>query len=614
MIRRLSLIFLLIISLHGFSQTGPGGVGNSSDNGLWLKADDIVGSNGSNVPLWNDRSGNGIDAYQTTSSRNPLFYNNSSMNNQPVVRLDGVDDQLVIDDAYILDTGIAMTYIVAIRPNNLNNSARGILGKRITYTNPSEYAYTWFFYHSNNLFLDINTQNNRFNTSTAFSNATNYILSFEFDGTQPSSSRSKIFSENNLLRTASESSTHITNSNQQVVIGALNVDYGTYLGADYGDIIHYNRALNQVERIIVNNYLSAKYNIPLSGNDLYKQDEAINGNYDYEVAGIGRIDASNQHTNSRGSSIIRIFNPRNLGNNEFLMWGHNNDSLVPTETTDIPSPLTARWKRVWRVSELNTLGSAVNVGNIDMEWDLSGMGSVNAAHLRLLIDTDNDGSFADETPIAGAVNTSGSRFTFNNVSGISNARRFTLGTINSTATPLPIELLSFNAKMFHKSVLLKWLTATEINNDYFEIEHSINAIDWNTLDKVKGAGTSSSQISYTFLHHHPIDGDNYYRLKQTDFDGSFSYSDIQAISKEKNNLNVIIYPNPADQIASIDNTDSFTEIQIFTINGKSVDIPVEVKQSQIEINTSSLENGTYIIRISDSYHGIVETKKLIVQH
>lgn len=440
-------------------------------------------------------------------------------------------------------------------------------------------------------------------------------MSFEFDGSQALNSRSKIFSEDALIKTNKESSTKITNSNQKVVIGALNEDYRAYIEADFGDIIHYNRTLNPAERIIINNYLSAKYNISLGGNDVYKNDNSSNGNFDFEVAGIGRIDASNLHNNSKGSSIIRIFNPSNLDNNEFLMWGHNNDSLIANEITDIPSSITARFSRVWRASELNnTAFAAVDVGDIDMEWDLSGLGAVTASDLRLLIDTDNDGTFADETPINGAVNTSGNLFVFSNVSGISNERRFTLGTINSIATPLPIELLSFNAKMFNKNVLLKWVTATEINNNYFEIEHSSNAKDWKTFGKVEGAGNSAIQISYNFIHSNPINGVNYYRLKQTDFDGSYSYSDIQAIEKEKDNLNIVVFPNPADEILTIGNTDSFTQIQLFTINGKSINAVIEIKQSQIEINTSNLDNGTYLIRISDNYNGIVETKKLVIQH
>lgn len=139
------LIFLLNISLFGISQTGPGGVGNSTDNGLWLKADDIIDTNGSAVSNWPDRSGNGNNANQNDPTEKPLFYNSSSLNNQPVVRFDGINDILLIDDAFILDTGEAMSYFVALRPNNLDGEARGIIGKRITYTNPREYAYTCFF-------------------------------------------------------------------------------------------------------------------------------------------------------------------------------------------------------------------------------------------------------------------------------------------------------------------------------------------------------------------------------------------------------------------------------------------------------------------------------------
>jgi hypothetical protein len=88
----------------------------------------------------------------------------------------------------------------------------------------------------------------------------------------------------------------------------------------------------------------------------------------------------------------------------------------------------------------------VDVGSIDIRWDLTGKGAVTASDLRLLIDTDNDGTFADETPIPGATLIGGNVYGFSGVSAISNNLRFTIGTANSSQTPLPIELISFIAK------------------------------------------------------------------------------------------------------------------------------------------------------------------------
>jgi hypothetical protein len=94
---------------------------------------------------------------------------------------------------------------------------------------------------------------------------------------------------------------------------------------------------------------------------------------------------------------------------------------------------------------------------------------------------------------------------------------------------LPIELLYFNGKFNGKYNELKWSTATETNNDYFTIEKSKDGINWNKVIEVDGAGNSTSTLNYTFNDYSFSNTINYYRLKQTDFDGKFKYSNIIAI-------------------------------------------------------------------------------------
>ena len=91
-------------------------------------------------------------------------------------------------------------------------------------------------------------------------------------------------------------------------------------------------------------------------------------------------------------------------------------------------------------------------------------------------------------------------------------------------SPLPIELLSFEAICNNNSVNLLWSTASEKNNDYFTIERSSDGITFQTVLTVKGAGNSNQVINYSAIDEKPIDGIAYYRLKQTDYDGKFEYS------------------------------------------------------------------------------------------
>jgi len=114
-------------------------------------------------------------------------------------------------------------------------------------------------------------------------------------------------------------------------------------------------------------------------------------------------------------------------------------------------------------------------------------------------------------------------------------------------TTLPIELLLFTAKPKETYVQLDWVTSLEINNDFFQVERSSNGLDWDVVVEVEGAGISIELLSYIAMDADPIDGMSFYRLKQVDFDGQYSYSDVEAVffDKEDEDIsNLIVFPNP----------------------------------------------------------------------
>jgi hypothetical protein len=114
--------------------------------------------------------------------------------------------------------------------------------------------------------------------------------------------------------------------------------------------------------------------------------------------------------------------------------------------------------------------------------------------------------------------------------------------------PLPIELISFEAHLNTNQVDLKWITASEINNDFFTVERSVNLNDWEEVLILDGAGNSNQIIEYFDSDVQPLDGLSYYRLKQTDFNGYFAYSNIIPVnfsqSLELNRNGFSMYPNP----------------------------------------------------------------------
>lgn len=108
--------------------------------------------------------------------------------------------------------------------------------------------------------------------------------------------------------------------------------------------------------------------------------------------------------------------------------------------------------------------------------------------------------------------------------------------------PLPVELLSFTAKPIdNNKVVCKWATASETTNDFFTVEKSTDAISFTTTGKIDGAGYSSVITNYSFTDEHPYNGVSYYRLKQTDFNGAFTYSQTAAV-QFKTTSNLSVYP------------------------------------------------------------------------
>lgn len=124
--------------------------------------------------------------------------------------------------------------------------------------------------------------------------------------------------------------------------------------------------------------------------------------------------------------------------------------------------------------------------------------------------------------------------------------KFTLGNRPGGGNPLPVELVAFTAKPEKNRVDLKWTTASEVNNDYFTVERTKDGSSFVEITKVDGAGMSSTSLSYSTADNDPLNGLAYYRLKQTDYDGNFRYSELVPVTFRKSIPLIVIYPNPAE--------------------------------------------------------------------
>ncbi len=125
--------------------------------------------------------------------------------------------------------------------------------------------------------------------------------------------------------------------------------------------------------------------------------------------------------------------------------------------------------------------------------------------------------------------------------------KFTLGNLVGGTNPLPVELVEFTAAPSKDKVKLSWITASEVNNDFFTIEKSKDALTFEEVARVKGSGTTNSMMEYDCLDEKPHPGTSYYRLKQTDFDGTTEYSELRSVNFRTKDNEVYVYPNPATQ-------------------------------------------------------------------
>ncbi len=170
---------------------------------------------------------------------------------------------------------------------------------------------------------------------------------------------------------------------------------------------------------------------------------------------------------------------------------------------------------------------------------------------------------------------------------------------NATIT-LPSILGSFTANRVENTVALKFITLAEVNSDYIEVEHSVDAVKFITLEKLAAKGNSTIATHYSSTHINPTIGVNYYRLKLVDKNGKYTYSEIRKVDFKSKASEIIVYPNPVKGgRLTIDLGETITINEAFTItavNGKIVQQGI-INNRQQTINIGTLAQGTYILKV-----------------
>jgi len=395
-------------------------------------------------------------------------------------------------------------------------------------------------------------------------------------------------------------------------LGTLTATSGTigFIGTTAQSVASGTFATNTIQRLILNNSagLTISSDLSVSSNINLTSGLINTGSSNLILANNGTI-------SNAGSNSYVNGNLRKVGNQAFTFPVGNNGKYAPISisapglSTDhftasyvntnpnslySTTSLGAGLNRVSTVEywQLNRTNGSSNV-DVTLSWDASRSGGIsNISELRVA--RWNGSQWTNQGNTATTGNTTSGTIKSSVVSTFS---PFTLGSSTANNT-LPVNLLSFNAKLENGVVKLQWQTINEVNNDYFNVQFSKDGQNWNVIDKV--AGKNAAQNDYQSQHANPVNGKNYYRLQQFDKDGKVTYSVVRIIDFSRTKNTMLVYPNPVKtgQVS----VDLGVEIakaipySIMSMDGKVLQQGWIVQRQQT-INVNTLLTGSYLLKV-----------------
>lgn len=406
------------------------------------------------------------------------------------------------------------------------------------------------------------------------------------------------------------------------------------------ELVIYNSALTLAQKKQIRSYLATKYGIKddsdnyVTSTSVVTYDVGTNTQYNNDIIGLGKECYFHQKQSKTADdstyvwiSTLAATNASNVGtvtnDVSYLMVGHDGAKNKGTAATSAEIPagaidgvtILSRIDREWKVTNTNFADEFT----LKIETELN-EASLTMDDIVLLVDDDGDFSnggtnayYNTDAGVHGADNFTISQgsFKLDKIgTGIiaPGATKFITIASKDAASPLPVELLSFTVSKNGEYTNINWVTATEINNDYFSIEKSDDGVNWYSIGIMGGAGNSSKPIDYSFIDY---DGCNvgicYYRLQQVDLDGTSDFSQIKSIDNIAQNVVVEVkaYPNPTKSILNVEFTNNKLEtvdIKIYDAIGQEVYdaklVSAEGKNN-FKLTVDNLTNGIYYIKITD---------------
>lgn len=622
--------FFTIVS----SSVCPGGVCDGLQ--LWLKADGDMTLVGSNVSVWEDHSGANHDVSNAVDATRPELID-VEMNFNPGIQFSGTDIALIDTDGENYINGMSgFSTFFATEATSVNND-NGFYNTQSTDVNDDNLGFRYDEVGASGGSLETW----KFGIDVSVEGVVQYEGQDNLQSLEPqlwsqhwTSAAAPTVLLNGLNETFSFSDGVATGTLQNaddVAIGSGTRNTSGW-GGNMGEAIIYEDELSATNKTKVQSYLAIKYGVTLGTTAstisyLASDGGTIwtgSGTYQNDLAGIGRDDASaldqKQSMSENDDAIVTIgntaisaSNSANVNNftadDSYLIWGNNDGALdaagvSDTGTTTNSQEIKRRLARVWLAEETGTVGTVKVRFDLSQIPGLTAVGANEQTDLFMLVDV--DGTFA-----TGALAVSPS--STNNATDIIEFDHdfdggtgffFTIGSVDSINAALPVEYLTFEVEKVGCNAQLNWTTINEVNNDFFEIERSLNGVNWSVIDKVEGAGNSSVALNYSYLDStcdfraQTI----FYRLRQVDNDGAFDYSEVRSVTNSISDIyGFEVYPNPAstELTVRIDGLlgDENITYQILSIEGVSLK-DGDLSKDYNYLDLTGLPAATYILEIT----------------
>lgn len=397
------------------------------------------------------------------------------------------------------------------------------------------------------------------------------------------------------------------------------------------EIISYDADLSNAEVNQITSYLCMKYGVTKGINGTSENyinsagtiiyDNTVNAGFNYDVIGVIKDDGSGldvskaasvngygqQSLSYRDPIRLEVQSGSPLSDGDYIFFSNDNGALsgttLATPIADGGNPsVEVLLQRNWKM----THSSPTNGVRFIIDYtDFIHSGTVS--DLRILLDADGD--FTSGATIATLSSAGGTELYYDiDPSVIASGSVITIGSIDAMQTSMPLDLLSFTQRPEDTRTELLWTTANEYDFSHFELQTSVDGINWTIENKIEGRGGDHIN-TYSYWIDRPSQGNMYVRLNQVDLDQSNSFSNslvIEPIAKEEA---ISIFPNPASDIINYKINGVAGKIEIMDIQGK-VKHAVWVRSGEGYIDCNQFERGMYFILFKSAGH--TTTTRLIL--